>query len=94
MNNSYLGGKLLQSRHVNYIFIVFSACGGIRTGSKLPVLTAYFPVLAKGILGKGGLFVALPLEDCLTGLTSTQAGTGGTELQLIGSSVAECQALT
>ncbi len=47
------------------VFFVFSACGGIRTGSKLPVLTAYFPVLACGILGKGGLFVAPPLEDAL-----------------------------
>ena len=28
------------------ILVVFSACGAIRTGSKLPVLTAYFPVLA------------------------------------------------
>ena len=25
--------------------VVFSACGGIRSGSKLPVLTAYFLVL-------------------------------------------------
>ena len=23
------------------VFVVFSACGGIRTGTKLPVLTAY-----------------------------------------------------
>ena len=40
------------------------------------------PERSGGILGKGGLFVAPPLEDCLTGLTgsSTQAGTGGTEL--------------
>ena len=37
--------------------VVFSACGGIRTGIKVPVLTAYFPMLAEGILGKGGLFV-------------------------------------
>ena len=37
-----------------------------------------------------------PLEDCLTRLTgsSTRAGTGCTDLQLIGSSVADCQALT
>ncbi len=51
-------------------FIVFSACGGIRTGNGMPVLAAYFPVLAYGILGKGGLFVALSLEDCLTGLSA------------------------
>ena len=31
--------------------------------------TLYFPVLAKGILGKGGVFVTPPLEDCLGGLT-------------------------
>ncbi len=77
-------------------FFVFSAFGGIRTGSKIPVLTAYLPVLAYGILGKGGLFVTPPLEDCLTGTTgsSTQAETGCTDLQLIGSSVADSQALT
>ena len=28
------------------VFIVFSACGGMRTGIGMPVLTAYFPVLA------------------------------------------------
>ena len=28
------------------LFFVFSACGGLHTGSKLPLLTAYFPVLA------------------------------------------------
>ena len=37
-------------------------------GSKLPILAAYFPVLALEILGKGELFVAPPLDDCLTGL--------------------------
>ncbi len=41
------------------LLVVFSACGGIRTGRRMPVLTAYFPVLAWGILGKGGLFVRL-----------------------------------
>ncbi len=42
------------------------------------------------------LFVSPSLADCLTGLTgsSTQAGTGRTALQLIGSSVDNCQALT
>ena len=71
---------------------VFSACGGIRTGSRKPALTAYFPMLAYGILGKGGLFVIPSLENCLTGLTgsSTRAGTDCTDLQLIGSSVADC----
>ena len=47
------------------LLFVFSAWGGTRTGSKLPLLTAYFPVLAYGIFGKGGLFVSPPL---LTGL--------------------------
>ncbi len=77
------------------MLVVLSACGG------MPVLTAYFPMkllmaMASGILGKGGLFVAPPLEDCLTGLTgsSTQGGTGCAGLQLIGVSVADCQALT
>ena len=62
----------------------------------MPVIAAYFPVLAEGILGKGGLFVAPLLQDCLNGLTgsSTQAGTGCADLQLIGSIVADCQALT
>ena len=51
---------------------MFSACGGIRTG-KAPCqfLTAYFPVLAQGILGKGRLFVAPPLDCCLTGITGS-----------------------
>ena len=59
---------------------MFSACGGIRTL----------------VVGKGGLFVAPPLEECLTWQTgsSTRAGTGRTDFQLIGSSVADCQALT
>ena len=40
--------------------------------------------------------MALPLEDGLIGLTgsSTLDGTGSTILKLIGSSVADCQALT
>ena len=28
------------------LLVVFSACGGICTGIKMPVLRAYFPVLA------------------------------------------------
>ncbi len=46
----------------------------------------YFPVLAQGILGKSGLRVMpLLVEDCLTGLkgSSTVAGTGYTDLQLL-----------
>ena len=71
---------------------VFSTCGGIRTGIKMPVLTAYFPVLAYGILGKGGLFVAPPL-DYLTKLTALLPRLEQV-VQLIGSSVADCQTLT
>ncbi len=49
------------------------------TNSKQPVLTAYFLVMALG-----GLFVAPPLEElCCTDI-----------VQFIGSSVADCQALT
>ena len=78
------------------LLVVYSACCGIRTGRRLPLLTAYFPVLVYGILGRGALFVALPPKDGLTGLTgsSTRARTSCTDLQLIGSSVADCQALT
>ncbi len=42
-------------------------------------LTAYFPMLAQGILGKGGLFVVPPLEDCLIGLTGSSTTPTGTE---------------
>ena len=43
------------------VLVVFPACGGIRTGRSIPVLTAYISVRAKGILGKGGLFETPPL---------------------------------
>ncbi len=73
--------------------VVFSACGEVRTSRTMPVLTAYFPVLSQGILGK----VAPPLEDRLpygaNGLVYP-TGTGCTDLQLIGSCVADCHALT
>ena len=47
-----------------------------------------------GHLGKGWTeFVTPPLEDGLTGST-TLAGTGRTDLQLIGSIVADCLVLT
>ena len=56
--------------------------------------TQLSPVLATGIMGKDGLFEALQLEDTwLTG-SSTRAGTDCTNLQLPGSSVPNCQALT
>ena len=73
------------------LLLVFPACDGIRTGSKLPSWTAYFPELAYGILGKGVLFVEPPLED--TGLTgsSTQAKA---DCRFIGSSVNDCQVLS
>ena len=47
-----------------YIEIAFPAFGGIRTSRvRIPALTGYFPLLAWGTLGKGGLFM-------LAGLTS------------------------
>ena len=48
-----------------YLLVVFSACGRIRTGRTMPVLTAYFPVcwhLKASIVG--GLLVTAPLENC------------------------------
>ena len=47
-------------------------------------------------LGKGWIVRGTTTKKCLTGLTSssTQAGTGRTDLQLIGSIVAYCQTLT
>ena len=92
--------KCLLLKHIPFIYgldvllFVYSACGEIRTCTRVPVLTAYFPVLAKSILENGGLFVAPTLEDCLTRLTgsSTQAGTGNTDLQLFG--LADSLALT
>ena len=48
-----------------------------------------------GNLGKGG-FVTPSIEDCLTRLmgSSNQARTGCTDLQFMGSRLADCQALT
>ena len=45
--------KWKSNSPMSLLFFVFSAYGGKRAGSKLSALTAYFPVLAKGILGKG-----------------------------------------
>ncbi len=46
--NYGLGGSIVG--HVDSIgkhcWFEFSACGGIHTGIRIPVLTAYFPVLA------------------------------------------------
>ena len=70
-NQSYVWMRTGKCKNVSsvFFFVTFSACGVMRTGSKQPVLTAYFPVLVYGILGKDGLFVAPPLEDCHIGLT-------------------------
>ena len=74
---------------------VFSACGGMYryTARKdcMTVLTAYFqgiPLVQ--------FRVSWARLDCLNELTgsSTQARTGCTDLQLVGSSVADCLALT
>ncbi len=46
--------SLTKSKWPRLLLFVFSACGGIRIGSNMPVLTAYFPVLTWNILGKGG----------------------------------------
>ena len=35
-----------QNKASSSLLVVFSACGRIRTSSRMPVLTAYFPVLA------------------------------------------------
>ena len=43
--------------------IVFATCGRIRTSRSMPVLTAYFLMLSNGILGKGVLLLAPPLEN-------------------------------
>ncbi len=72
--------------------IVFSACGGLCTTISFYSLLSHAGL---GHLGKGWIVRGTPLEDGLTGLTgsSTRAGTGSTGLQLIGSSVADCQQL-
>ena len=83
--------------------MVFSACGGLCTRSKLPVLTAYFPV--NGLRASWervdcSTVEAPPLEDGITGIESAVIYTGilyytgFAELQLISSSVADCLTLT
>ncbi len=37
---------------IRLILVAFSACGGTRAAKPMPVLTAYFPAMAFGILGK------------------------------------------
>ena len=90
---------LFSFQYFRVMSVVFSACDGIRS-----VFTAYFPWLracASWERVDCSVFVAPPLHRRLpyTGLTdsSTRAETGCTgctDLQLIGSSVADCQALT
>ena len=63
----------------------------------MSILTALESRNGLGHLKKGWIARTLsPLEDCLTGLTgsSTPTETGCTDLQLIGTSVADRQALT
>ena len=57
------------------LIVVFSACGGIRTGKTLPALTILLSVLAYYILGKGGLsywanWLFYPSWNRLYGLTA------------------------
>ncbi len=89
---NHIGSDQYSSLVRTFYWSGFSACGGIRTGKIMPVLTAYFPVRAQGILGKGGLFVAL---IGLTGLFYPSCNRlYRFALQLVGSSVADCLAPT
>ena len=54
----------------------FSACGGIRNGNSMPVLTAYFPVLA--YLGKGWI-----VRDAATRSLPYLANAGSSTLPFI-----------
>ena len=63
------------------MLILFSAWGGIRTAKSMPAG-----------LGKGGLFVALGLDIDLNGWTARLFYPSWN--RLLGSSVADCQALT
>ena len=79
-------GCLELIRLIPSLLFVFSACGEISTGRKLPVLTAYFLVLAQVMLEK------MTLEDCLTRLY--RALLPKLEQVYGFSNVADCQALT
>ena len=39
-------GSNVSNSTVLFLFFMFSACGRLRTGINMPVLTAYFPMLA------------------------------------------------
>ncbi len=43
--HQYVAVLLLKVPKVLQLYFVFSACGGIRTATRKPVLTAHFPVL-------------------------------------------------
>ena len=88
-----------------YIFVTFSTLlvvgrvlrlRRIAYWQGLPVSTAYFSRAGLGYLGKGWIVRDTTTRRLDTGQTgsSTQAGTCCADLQLIGSSVADCQALT
>ncbi len=79
---------LLYSCAICKVVLYISRCLRLRRNAHRPksrFQQPYFPVLAWGILGKNRLVVTPPLEDCLTRLkgSSTLAGTGCTDLQLI-----------
>ena len=79
--------------HPCWLRIVISACGGIRTGRKRPTYVSFAPCWLMASWER--VDCSWHHNDCYTGLTgsSTRAGTGCTDLQPIGSSVADCQAL-
>ncbi len=85
----------------NYLRFKKSSCSPPAAEYALAFYASFDSLLSRAgleYLAKGGLFVLPPLEECLTGITgsSTRAGAGtdNTDLQLIGSSVFDCQALT
>ena len=71
------------------LLTVFSACGGIRTGNKLPLFNSLLSRAGVGHLGNGWIVRGTTTRRLpywpLTG-SSTQPGTVGSELQLIGKS--------
>ena len=46
-------GQSLRKEDEEVVLVVFAVCGEIRAGSKLPVLTAYFPRAGLGHPGQG-----------------------------------------
>ena len=84
-------------RPIACLLSVFSACGGI-VYVVFQFWQPTFPCWLRVTWDRVDcrLFMATPLKGCLVGLTgsSTRAGTGCTNSQLNGSSVADCQTLT